>query len=103
MNIFGNELSLLNPLGWYAFLALIPFILIYLIRPKTLTQTIPSLMFFMKEQKKAKAFSFLQRLLNNILFILQLLAILLLAFALLNPSLTTTDKATQKNTFVKYY
>jgi len=74
-----------NIYGLYALLALIPFIILYLRRPKPLDRVIPSLMFLMKEQKHTKQSSFLRKLLQNLLFILQLLALTLLGFAIAIP------------------
>tara|TARA_Y100000310_G_C20684635_1_gene818156 strand:+ start:1945 stop:3702 length:1758 start_codon:yes stop_codon:yes gene_type:complete len=85
-------------LGFYGFLALVPFILIYLFKPKAIEKKIPSLMFFMKESKQKKKFSFLRRLLTNILFLIQLLAILGLAFALVEPFITYNKSAEAGNT-----
>ncbi|MFH1315951.1 MAG: VWA domain-containing protein [Candidatus Woesearchaeota archaeon] len=100
MNILGMDISILNSIGIYAFIFLVPFILLYLIKPKTVTKTIPSLMFFLKEQKKSRKTSFFQRLRNNLIFLLQLLAILLLAFSVMNPVLKSIDNSNSKNTFI---
>ena len=85
-------------LGLYGLLALIPFILIYLFKPKPVDKTIPSLMFFMRDQKQKKKFSFLRRLLTNILFLIQLIAILALIFTLIEPFITLNKTAESGNT-----
>ena len=87
-----------NMLGLYGFLFLIPFIIIYLFKPKPIDKAIPSLMFFIKEQKQKKEFSFLRRLLTNILFLLQLFAIIALASSLIEPFITVTEDAKSGNT-----
>jgi hypothetical protein len=87
-----------NMLGLYGLLALIPFILIYLFKPKPLDRTIPSLMFFIRDQKQKKKFSFLRRLLTNILFLIQLLAILALIVTLIEPFITLNKTAESGNT-----
>ncbi len=87
-----------NTLGLYGFLALIPFILIYLFKPKPVNKTIPSLMFFMRENKQKKEFSFLRRLLTNLVFLLQLFAILAMAYALAEPFIMVTKSAESGNT-----
>ncbi|TKJ17858.1 hypothetical protein CEE44_05045 [Candidatus Woesearchaeota archaeon B3_Woes] len=87
-----------NILGLYGFLVLIPFILIYLFKPKPIDKAIPSLMFFIREQKQKKEFSFLKRLLTNLLFLLQLFAILALASSLIEPFITVTEDAKSGNT-----
>ena len=89
---------LLNQLGLWAFLALIPFILIYLRRPKAIEQTIPSLMFIMKEYKVSKKHSFLRTLLRNLLFFLQLLILCALAFSVAQPYLDVPNNITSKGT-----
>ena len=76
-----------NLTGLYALFAIIPFILIYLIRPKSFERVIPSLMFIMQEKHKFQKASFLQKLLRNLLFIIQLLIILFLAISVAAPYL----------------
>src|SRR3989304_6341689 len=93
-------MEFLNTLGFYAFLALIPFILIYLIRPKPRDEKIPSLMFFMKETGADRKKSFLKRLIQNILFLLQLLAICALAFSLTQPVTQVEYDTTTENTVI---
>jgi len=74
-----------NLIGLYALLAIVPFILIYLIRPKSFEKVIPSLMFMMQEKNQFKKASFLQKLLRNLLFIMQLLIVLFLALSVASP------------------
>lgn len=76
-----------NLTGLYALFFIIPFILIYMIRPKSFERVIPSLMFMMQEKNKFKKASFLQKLLRNLLLLIQLLAILFLAFSVASPYL----------------
>jgi uncharacterized membrane protein len=77
-----------NPIGIYALAAIIPFIIIYLIKPRHYEQEIPSLMFIMNQQSKSKATAFLKKWLKNLLFFIQLFAILGLAFAAAEPWFT---------------
>ncbi|MFA4886810.1 MAG: VWA domain-containing protein [Candidatus Nanoarchaeia archaeon] len=72
---FGFE----NTLGFFAFLSLIPLIIIYLIKPKPIKQAIPSLMFFISNSKLTTKDTFFRHFQRDWLFLLQLLAILLLA------------------------
>jgi len=74
-----------NIYGLYALLALVPFIILYLRRPKPLERVIPSLMFLIKEERHARQYSFLRKLLHNLLFLLQLLAIACIGFAIAIP------------------
>jgi hypothetical protein len=85
-------------MGLFGFLALVPFILIYLFKPKPIEKKIPSLMFFMREGKQKKKFSFLRKLLTNLLFLIQLLIILGLAFALVEPFINYNKNAESGNT-----
>ena len=81
MALFGWE----NNIGLWAFLTLIPFILFYLIKPKAKNLEVPSLMFFMKSTTKQSRPTFFRKLNHNILFLLQLFALLALCAYFLEP------------------
>jgi hypothetical protein len=83
--------------GLYGLLVLVPFILIYLFKPKPTDKIIPSLMFFLKEDKQKKKFSFLRRLLTDIVFFMQLIAIVALALSLAEPFMKVTKNAETRN------
>jgi len=87
-------------MGLYALLAIVPFILIYLIRPKSFERVIPSLMFIMQEKNKFRKASFLQKLLRNLLFIMQLLIILFLAFSVAAPYLEIPHTVMVRNNII---
>ncbi|MBI2141133.1 BatA domain-containing protein [Candidatus Woesearchaeota archaeon] len=87
-----------NPAGLYALLALIPFIFLYLRRPKPKEKTIPSLMFFIKEGGVTKFANFFKQILRNLLFLLQLAIILSAAFAIASPFFTSEKAAAAKHT-----
>ena len=89
-----------NIAGLWALTALIPFILIYLIRPKSVELTIPSIMFLMKQKGRTKLSSFLRKLKNNFLFFLQLLILLLLGVAAAEPKITLPYDVTSFNTVI---
>src|SRR3989344_777930 len=89
-----------NPAGLYALLALVPLIILYLIRPRPKEMTIPSLMFLMEEKGFSRQSSFLRRLLRDILFLIHILALLGLAFAVANPSSIVPYDATARSTVV---
>jgi len=89
-----------NMMGLYALLAIVPFILIYLIRPKSFERVIPSLMFIMQEKNKFRKASFLQKLLRNLLFIMQLLIILFLAFSVAAPYLEIPHTVMVRNNII---
>lgn len=69
--------------GALAFLALVPFIVVYLRRPKPTERTIPSLMFFIKDRGATRFHSFFRQLINSLLFLLQLAILSLLAFSVM--------------------
>jgi hypothetical protein len=75
----------MNPAGLYALLALVPFILLYIIRPKPKKLIMPSLMFFMRDKDKSNINSFLQKFFQDLLFYLQFIVLLLLALMVAKP------------------
>ncbi|MCX8147291.1 MAG: BatA and WFA domain-containing protein [Candidatus Woesearchaeota archaeon] len=89
-----------NPLGFWAFISLVILVIIYLIRPKPKDVTIPSLMFVMKEIGRNIKSSFFEKLLRNILFFLQLLALAMLAFALTHPTISVPYDSTGSKTAI---
>ena len=89
-----------NTIGFWAFLALIPLIILYLRRPKPKDQVIPSLMFILQNKKTSKRSAFLQRLITNLLLLLHLLALIGLAFAMAEPFVTLPYDKTLENTVI---
>src|SRR3989344_3788240 len=89
-----------NFLGFYAFTSIAILILVYLIRPKPKDVTIPSLMFIMKDTGVTKQSTFFRRMITNLLFLIQLLALALLAFALTWPLVKIKYDTTAGNTVV---
>ena len=77
--------------GLWALLALIPLILVYLIRPKPKKQTIPALMFLMKEHAKSDKRSFLRRFIRDPLFVFQIILLITFAIAIAKPFITLTE------------
>ena len=90
----------INILGLAALAALVPFILIYLIKPRARERVMPSLMFFVKDMKIAKQNAFLKHLLRNLLFFMQLFTIAALALTVASPFITVPYAATSQNTVV---
>ncbi|MBD3361551.1 hypothetical protein GF358_02035 [Candidatus Woesearchaeota archaeon] len=84
--------------GLIALAALIPFILLYLIRPRPKTLKIPSLMFFSKEYGRNKLLSFLRNFIRDWLFIIQLLLLLALLFSVAKPYTIYKHDITARNT-----
>lgn len=89
-----------NVSGLWGLLALLPLILLYLIRPKPKVMAIPSLMFFMRSTGRNKLTSFLKQFVRDMLFILQLLTLLALALPLAKPYTTYTHDVTAQNTVI---
>jgi len=86
---FFSQLNLdkffMNPTGLYALLAVLPLIIFYLIKPKPKDKIIPSLMFILSKKEKFLENSFFRRLMNDLLFLLQLLTLIILATAIAMP------------------
>lgn len=84
--------NLLNQAGLWALLALIPLVLVYLIRPRPKKQAVPALMFLIKERAKAHKSSFLRRFINDPLFFFQILVIIVFAAAIAKPFITVSQE-----------
>ncbi len=89
-----------RPIGLLALIAVAVFIILYLRRPKPQDKIIPSLMFIMQDNKRSKQYSFLQKLMTNLLFLLQLLSILGLAVVAAAPYARLKYDTTLENTVV---
>jgi hypothetical protein len=74
-----------NNIGLWALLSLIPFIILYLRKPRPQDRIIPSLMFILQNKKTSQKNDFFQKFLTNILFFLQLLALIGLSLAVAEP------------------
>jgi hypothetical protein len=96
----SDVFTITNTIGLYGFLALIPLILLYLIRPKPIEQTIPSLMFFIKDRKNKKQSAFLRNLLRNLLLFIQILLLAALAFSMTEPLLKIPYNVSTKNSVI---
>lgn len=95
-----NPLLIGFQLGLAAFALIIPFIIIYLRKPKPNEKTIPSLMFLIKELNKEKRYAFFRRLMRNFLFFLQLLILAALAFSVAEPFMKISKDIAAKNTVI---
>jgi hypothetical protein len=82
---------LLNSAGLWFLLALIPLTLAYLIRPRPKKQTIPALMFLMRDNKNADKRSFFRKFIRDPLFLFQMLLLIAFAIAIARPFLTMTE------------
>lgn len=95
-----GPLSVENPYGLYALLSIIPFIILYLIKPKPKIMAVPSLMFFIKMSGANKITSFFKQLVKDWLFFLQLLALLLSMLIISQPAITYMHDITSSNTII---
>lgn len=95
-----GPVQIANPEGLWALLAIVPLILLYLIRPRPKPVQIPSLMFFMKSRGAKKLTSFFKTVTKDWLFLIQLLALLALALTIADPFTTYQHDITAENTVV---
>ncbi|MFC1648018.1 BatA domain-containing protein [Nanoarchaeota archaeon] len=94
------ESFFLDKVGLYALLALVPLIILYLIRPKPKERSIPSLMFFLKDLGKADRRSFFRRFTQDWLFWIQLLVLLILALAVAKPFINVPETSLADRTIL---
>ncbi|MBW3019401.1 VWA domain-containing protein, partial [Candidatus Woesearchaeota archaeon] len=95
-----GPLRFANPQGLWALLALVPLLILYLIRPRPKPVKIPSLMFFMKTRGARKFSSFLKQITKDWLFLLQLLIVLVLALSFADPYTMYSHDITADNTVI---
>lgn len=89
-----------RPIGLMALIGAAIFIILYLRRPKPQDKVIPSLMFIMQEKKRSTQYSFFQKLMTNLLFLLQLLSIVGLGIVAAAPFAKLNYDVTLENTVV---
>ncbi|MFB6193262.1 MAG: VWA domain-containing protein [Candidatus Nanohaloarchaea archaeon] len=75
----------LDPSGLLALAALIPLIIFYLVRPKPDEKLMPSIRFFMKDEKEGKVQQALSKILQNLMLIFHMVFIASIAAAIANP------------------
>ena len=84
-----NHLMKIGGLWWL--LALVPLIIIYLIRPRPKKKSIPALMFLIKENAKSDKRSFFRRFVRDPLFLLQIIILIAFAIAIAQPFITVKE------------
>jgi|TARA_B100001964_G_scaffold195553_1_gene219661 hypothetical protein len=89
-----------NTLGLIALASLIPFIILYLRKPKPQDRVIPSLMFILQNRKLSRQYDFMKKFLTNLLFLIQLLALLGLSIAIAEPYTKVPYDVSLENTVV---
>ncbi len=81
-----SDILLSNPLGLLALASIIPLIILYLLRPRTMDMNVPSLLFFLKRQQQRNKLSLLlQKIIRDPMFLIQLLILVLLSTAIAAP------------------
>ncbi|MBW3014082.1 BatA and WFA domain-containing protein, partial [Candidatus Woesearchaeota archaeon] len=89
-----------NTVGLYALASLVPFIILYLVRPRPKDLTVPSLMFLFRHPGTRHKSSFLRNFLKDMLFLMQLLVLLLLCFSIADPLIKVDQTVISKNTAI---
>lgn len=75
-----------NPLALLGLILLVPLVILYLIKPKPEEVEVPSLLFLLEMRKKEDRYrTFLRKLIRDPLLLLQLLVLVFLTFAIVNP------------------
>jgi len=88
----------LEPIWLYGLILLLIFILLHLIRPKPKQKVIPTLMFLFKDLGRDKKMTFFRKLIQNLLFWLQFLALLLILLSIAKPYINVSKESLFKNT-----
>ncbi len=89
-----------NTIGLIALASLIPFIILYLRKPKPQDRIIPSLMFLLQNKKLSKHYDFLRKFLTNLLFFIQLLALIGLSISIAEPFAKVPYDVSLENTVI---
>jgi hypothetical protein len=82
---------LLSPLGLLALLAVVPVVVLYLIRPEPEELELPTLRFLSERRQQSSTSPILERLRRNVLLFVQLLVIALLALSLATPYVPVSE------------
>jgi len=95
-----GPLSFALPLGLFALLVLVPFIILHLIRPRPKKLELPSLMFFIRRQGRNVVFSIFTALIRDALFLVSAGIILSLLLVPSQPSHIRTVDVAAANTAI---
>lgn len=90
--------AFLSPLGLAALLAVVPIVVLYLVQPDPRRVELPTVRFLLDERREDASHPLLERLLRNLLFLLQLLVVVALALALAGPYVTVSESQTVSET-----
>ena len=75
-------------------------IILYLLKPKGKRKVMPSLLLWRNAERNDKSMTFAKRLIRNILMLLEILALLLLMFALMSPSIKSGAAHNSRSTVI---
>ena len=89
-----------TPTGLLALLALVPLVVLYLIKPDPRELRLPTLQFLADDEGDGGATPVLERLTRNLLFLLQVLVILALALSLASPTASLTQERGADSTVI---
>ncbi len=88
----------LRPVGLAALLAVVPLVVLYLIRPEPAEFELPTFEFLASEQRRGATTPLFERLSRSLLLLVQVVAVLLLAAGLAAPYTTVSERATVEET-----
>ncbi len=94
------QAGLLAPLGLLALLAVVPLVVLYLIRPDPVRVDLPTLRFLDQDRGTDATNPLVERLRRNLLLLLQILVIVLLAVGLATPYVTVPREQAADETVV---
>jgi len=89
----------LNPIGLLGLLALVPLIIVYLLRPDPRRLAVPTYRFLLEDAGNEGQSSTLRRLRRSLLFLLQLMVLTMLALSMASPYIQTSQ-ATQEGSTI---
>jgi hypothetical protein len=94
------QAGLLAPLGLLALLAVVPIVVLYLIRPDPRRVDLPTLRFLVEDRGSDATNPLMERLRRNVLLVLQILVVVLLALSLATPYVTVPREETVEETVI---
>jgi hypothetical protein len=90
----------LTPRGLFALAAVVPIVVLYLIRPDPERRELPTLRFLAEERKQGATTPILRRLRRTLLLVLQVLAVAVLAASLASPYVLVSESETVEETVI---
>lgn len=94
------QYGFLTPVGLAGLLALVPLVVLYLVRPDPRELDLPTVQFLVEDRDDGGSRPVLRRLTRNLLFLLQVLVVVALALALASPYVTLDRQTAGGSTVV---